>query len=135
MTTRSLLPDINLIREVDRQSESHTPPGSVVVTDDHEVIRKWAHEHSAEPATGEATGSGPATAMHVRDGGAGIRFNYPGLGSFRPISWDEWFDNFHQFDLMFVYELDTPGAVPSGRYRLVPKATLRDRVDVALKND
>jgi len=132
MTTRSLLPDINRIREVDRNTQSQEPAGSVVVTDDPELIRKWALDHSAEPATGEATGSGPATAMHVQDGGAGIRFNYPGVASFRPISWDEWFDNFHQYDLMFVYDLDQPEATPSGRYRLVPRKTLRERVDVEL---
>ena len=132
MTIRSLLPDIKLIREVDRHSEPGTPAGSVVVTDDPEVIRKWARERSAEPATGEATGSGPATSVHVKDGDAGIRFNYPGVGSFRPISWDEWFDNFRRFDLMFLYEMATPGAVASSRYRLVPRATMRDRVDVSL---
>ena len=132
MTVRSLLPDIHQIREVDRHTESRAPAGSVVVTDDDELIQKWARAHSAEPATGEATESGPATAMNVQDGGAGIRFNYPGVASFRPISWEEWLDNFRRFDLMFVYELDPPGGMPSGRYRLVPRGTLRDRVDVEL---
>jgi hypothetical protein len=43
---------------------------------DHEVIRRWAARHSAEPATGEATASGPGT-ITINDGGAGIRFNFP----------------------------------------------------------
>jgi hypothetical protein len=42
-------------------------------TRDHEMIRRWAARHHAEPATGEATASGPAT-VDLNDGGAGIRF-------------------------------------------------------------
>lgn len=74
-----------------------------LATKDREVIRQWAARHGAEPATGEATASGPAT-ITVNDGGAGIRFNFPGAGRFRPISWDEWFDNFDRYRLIFVYE-------------------------------
>lgn len=67
------------------------------------VIRRWVARHSAEPATGEATASGPAT-IGVNDGGAGIRFNFLGFARFRPISWDEWFANFDRHGLVFVYE-------------------------------
>ena len=74
-----------------------------LATKDKEVIRQWAGQHRAEPATGEATASGPAT-IDVNDGGAGIRFNFPGSGRFRPISWEEWFDNFDRYRLIFVYE-------------------------------
>lgn len=72
-------------------------------TRDHDLIRQWAERHKAEPATGEQTSSGPAT-VNVNDGGAGIRFNFPGVARFRPISWDEWFDNFDAHGLLFVYE-------------------------------
>ena len=74
-----------------------------IVTRDHEVIRRWAVRHRAEPATGEATASGPAT-VDLRDGGAGIRFNFPAAGRFRPISWQEWFEHFDRHQLSFVYE-------------------------------
>lgn len=74
-------------------------------TEDHDVIRRWAERHHAEPATGEATASGPATAR-VNDGGAGVRFNFPGFARYRPIDWDEWFDNFDRHELTFVYEED-----------------------------
>jgi hypothetical protein len=76
-----------------------------IATQDHDVIRRWAARHQAQPATGEATPSGPAT-IQVNDGGAGIRFNFPGTGAFRPISWDEWFDHFDRHHLIFVYEED-----------------------------
>ena len=125
MTSRSLLPDNEPIRRVDVHS-SEEPDVAVLATNDHELIRQWAARHSAEPATGEATTSGPAT-VDVRDGGTGIRFNFPAAARFRPISWDEWFQNFERYDLMFVYDRHVSGQTPSARYRLVPKATLDER--------
>ena len=123
MAQRSLLPEEEPVRRVDTSNAGTQPPGKVLTTDDGELIREWAAKRAAEPATGEATESGPAT-VDVRDGGAGIRFNFPGAAQFRPISWEEWFDNFTRHDLMFVYEGDAPGQTPSGRYRLVPREKL-----------
>src|SRR3954451_25053783 len=73
------------------------------MTRDHAEIRRWAARHKAEPATGEATASGPAV-RNVNDMGAGIRFNFPGFAPLRPITWEEWFDNFDRHDLVFIYE-------------------------------
>ena len=95
-----------------------------MATEDHELIREWAARHDAEPATGEATESGPAT-VDVRDGGAGIRFNFPAAARFRPITWDEWLRNFTQDHLMFVYQNDVPGQPPNSAYRLVPRQKLQ----------
>ena len=128
MSTHSLLPG-SPIRRVDHQNERDQPVGAIVATDDYQLIRDWAREHSAEPATGEATESGPAT-VDVKDGGAGIRFNFPAAARFRPISWDEWFRNFQQHELLFVYERTAPDKTPSGRYRMVPKSRLGEQVDV-----
>jgi hypothetical protein len=86
---------------IDRMSPSTR--ARAVRTRDHGAIRGWALRHQAEPATGEATPSGPAT-THVMDGGTGLRFNFPGFAPFRPIGWDEWFDHFEAHDLAFVYE-------------------------------
>jgi hypothetical protein len=93
------------------------PSTSIVFTRDHDVIRDWAAKRQASPATGEATGSGPAT-VDVKDGGAGVRFNFPGVGTFRPIEWQEWFDNFDRHDCAFVYDNDTSQPL-SSRYRIV----------------
>jgi hypothetical protein len=125
MTSKQLLPDRHRIARVDVRSEAEQQAGSIMATEDHELIRQWAARHSAEPATGEATESGPAT-VDVHDGGAGIRFNFPAVGRFRPITWDEWFQNFTQYNLVFVYEGDVPGEPLNGRYRLVPRHTLQD---------
>lgn len=78
-----------------------------LATRDKHLIRLWAERHRAEPATGEQTASGPRT-VAVNDGGAGIRFNFPGAAPFRPISWDEWFDNFDRNRLVFVFDEDIP---------------------------
>ena len=113
---RTLLTDPPLIHHVDRTTADGQPVGAIMATDDHELIRDWARRHSAEPATGEATPSGPAT-VAVNDGGAGIRFNFPSAARFRPITWEEWFQNFHHHGLLFVYEREDQ----SGSYRLIPK--------------
>jgi hypothetical protein len=88
-----------------------------VFTREHDVIRQWAEARHAEPATGEATPSGPHT-VHVNDGGAGIRFNFPGAAAFRPISWEEWFQYFDQHHCVFVF--DNNHSMPlSSTYRIV----------------
>ena len=129
MAPRSLLPEDEPVRPVDVHSAEAQQPGAVLATDDRELIREWAARNGAEPATGEATQSGPAT-VDVQDGGTGIRFNFPAAAPFRPITWDEWFQNFTRHDLMFVYERDVPGQAPSARYRLVSKKNLREREPV-----
>jgi len=103
---------------VTTEDDARSPTGPVA-TRDHDVIRRWAAQRQAQPATGEATASGPATA-DIQDGGAGIRFNFPGFGRLRPITWDEWFDNFERHQLTFVYEAqsqDHRSLTP--RYRIV----------------
>ena len=100
------------------------PSTNVVFTRDHEVIRDWAVKRQAVPATGEATSSGPAT-VTVKDGGAGVRFNFPGTGLYRPIEWQEWFENFDQHDCAFVYD-NEDSAPLSSRYRIVKAADWKD---------
>ena len=110
---RPLLPEKRQIPNVTRD----TPPDSrdaVLSTRDHQVIREWARAVDAEPATGEATASGPAAALKVVDGGTGLRFNFPGVSPFREISWEEWFEHFNGHDLTFVYD----NADPTGRRAL-----------------
>ena len=101
----------------DRFVES-APPGTALPvpgvrmqrTNDHHVVRRWAAEHSAEPATGEASESGPSTVV-VNDGGTGIRFNFPGFAPFRPITWEEWLGHFDRHHLLFVFEEQDPAQV------------------------
>ena len=90
---------------------------AVVFTRDHAVIKQWAAARHAEPATGEATDSGPAT-VNVNDGGAGIRFIFPGTSAFRPITWEEWLGNFDSHHYAFVYDNESEQPL-SSRYRIV----------------
>lgn len=105
---------------------------TIVGTRDHELIRGWADHHGAEPATGEATPSGPAT-VTVNDQGTGLRFNFPAAARFRPVEWDEWLAHFEQAQLVFVYEsgqaLDggAPSSFGGAFYRLVRAEDWGDR--------
>ena len=114
-------PRIQKVESVDSPLRSST---DVVFTRDHELITRWATERQAEPATGEATSSGPAT-VDVKDGGAGIRFNFPGAGVFRPISWDEWYANFDLHQCAFVFDNDSSTPL-SNRYRIVKAEGCKD---------
>jgi hypothetical protein len=87
---RQLLPEQARIPNITFADESEATAPPVVFTREHHVIREWAEARQARPATGEATISGPPT-VRVNDGGAGIRFNFPGAAPFRPITWEEWF--------------------------------------------
>ena len=111
-----LIPEETQLQRVHSDTQRSTAE-QVVITRDHELIRRWAQQRQAEPATGEATDSGPAT-VHVNDGGAGIRFNFPGAAAFRPIGWDEWFENFDHHECAFVYDNDSSMPL-SYRYRIV----------------
>ncbi len=122
-----LLPEQKRVSEI-RADGPQQPSADVVATRDHEVIRRWAGKHHAEPATGEATTSGPAT-VSVNDGGAGIRFNFPGTGQFRPISWDEWLANFDRHACAFVYENDSAEGHLAYRYRIVKASEWKDLLE------
>jgi hypothetical protein len=132
MTKRALPPDGDRFPMRNAGTSDATPGTRVYATRDHEAIQAWAERHDAEPATGEATSSGPST-VSVNDGGAGIRFNFPAAGRFRPISWDEWFENFEAHGLTFVYEeepetADGPSAgapnLPHVRQKSAPSARI-----------
>ena len=118
-----LLPEQGHIPGV-RADTPRAPAAHVVFTRDHDVIREWAAKRKAVTATRETTASGPAT-VDVQDGGAGVRFNFPGTGSYRPIAWDEWFDNFDTHECAFVFDNDV-AASGSNRYRIVKAAEWKD---------
>lgn len=100
-------------------SSSRAPgknPGlTTCLTTSHETIQAWARQHGADPATGEATSSGPAV-RHINDGGAGIRFNFPGFAPYRAISWEEWLNHFSGHKLAFVYEEEDAARVEAEAY-------------------
>ena len=123
-----LLHEQKHVPTVTAETQRHDTVVGPVATRDRELIANWAARRQAEPATGEATRSGPAT-VDVHDGGAAIRFNFPGFGRFRPITWDEWFQDFDRHGLTFVYEESPdPAEAPSPRYRIVRTEAWKDLI-------
>jgi hypothetical protein len=116
---RQLLPQPGRVPVVNSPGPWAGPETQTLATRDPEVIRQWARVRQAVPATGLQTASGPSTAVSVNDGGAGVRFNYPGVSVFRDISWEEWLTYFRDHDLLFVFEERTAEGTMSHRYRLV----------------
>ncbi|SCF20799.1 hypothetical protein GA0070561_4271 [Micromonospora saelicesensis] len=74
-------------------------PGRSLITANHEVIKRWARERGAKPATIAGT---------ERDGRAGVlTFNIPGYresSRIREITWDEWFHTFDLRRLNLIYQ-------------------------------
>ena len=124
MARDSFVPRTTPVVLLTADNDTRHPGVPVAATRDHQLIQRWAARHQAEPATGETTASGPGT-LDVNDGGAGIRFNFPAAGRFRPITWEEWFGNFETHELVFVYDRDTDGRGASYRYKLVKMEALQ----------
>jgi hypothetical protein len=124
MTSNGELPPEPRVRSVKSIDTTFHAATELVFTRDHEMIRRWAAERHADPATGEATTSGPAT-FKVNDGGAGIRFNFPGVSVFRSITWEEWLANFDRHQCAFVFDSDTSRPL-SSRYRIVKAEDWKD---------
>lgn len=74
-------------------------PGQTLATRDHDVIRQWAEQRQAQPATikgGKRYGTRPGV----------LRFDFPGYaeGQLEAVSWDEWFETFDQRDLVMLFQ-------------------------------
>jgi hypothetical protein len=69
---------------IESPDEHEDYPGQTLATRNHDVIRRWAEERQAQPATVPGT---------EHDGRPGVlTFDFPGYGGERlqSISWDEW---------------------------------------------
>ncbi|MFI9591738.1 hypothetical protein [Nonomuraea sp. NPDC052265] len=92
--------------------EHEERPGRSLVTADHEVIREWAQERGAKPATVPGT---------EHQGRAGVlRFDFPGYGGgdLAEITWEEWFETFDQRKLNFIYQEHKKDGKQSNFFRL-----------------
>lgn len=92
-------------RQVIHSPEEHEErAGRSLVTTGHDVIRKWAEERDATPATV------PGTEHEGRPGV--LRFDFPGYGGqeLKHIPWEEWFTTFDERRLNFIQEHKKDGA-------------------------
>jgi len=97
---------------IDSPDEHEDRKGQSLATRHHDVIRRWAEERQAVPATVEST---------ERNGEAGIlRLNFPGYGgqNLEEIGWDEWFDKFDGNNLVFLYQEHKADGSMSNFFRL-----------------
>lgn len=99
-------------QEIHAPDEHEERPGRSLITTDHEVIRRWAGERGARPATVPGTEHGGRPGV--------LRFDFPGHGGgdLREISWDEWFGTFEARRLNFIYQEHRRDGSPSTFFRV-----------------
>jgi hypothetical protein len=88
---------IKYSQEVTSPEDEPEREGRSLVTTHHEVIKQWAEERNATPATVPGT---------EHDDHLGVlRFDFGGdSDQLRHVSWDEWFATFDERRLNFVYQ-------------------------------
>lgn len=93
-------------------AEHEDHPGQSLVTRDHEVIRQWAEERGASPATIAGTQHGNRVRM--------LRFDFPGYGgaALEKIPWDAWFEPFDARNLAFHFQEHKADGSLSNFFRL-----------------
>ena len=96
---------------VNDEDEHAERDGRSLVTRNHEVIRQWAEQRDAVPATVEGS---------EHDGHVGVlRFDFPGGATdLKHISWDEWFKAFDARQLNFIYQETRSDGSESNFFRL-----------------
>ncbi len=85
-------------RWIHSPAEHEERKGETLATRSHEVIKRWAEERKATPATVPGT---------EHDGRPGVlRFNFPGYGGddLKEISWEDWFAPFDERQLVFLFQ-------------------------------
>lgn len=98
-------------QEITSPDEDAQRPGRSLVTTHHTVIKQWAEERGAEPAT--VAGTEHADHLGV------LRFDFGGHNeNLRHVSWQEWFDTFDSRRLNFIYQEERTDGRRSNFFRL-----------------
>jgi hypothetical protein len=97
--------------EVTSPEEKPERPGQTLVTRNHDVIRRWAEERGATPATVPGTEHGDQLGVLTFDFGADD-------DRLRHVSWDEWFATFDARNLNFIYQEQLSDGRQSNFFRL-----------------
>jgi hypothetical protein len=98
---------------VNSPDEIPDEPGKSLVTVNHDVIRKWAEERGAVPATPAGTEKGDRPGV--------LTFDFPPLGDndrLRHVSWEDWFRTFDQRGLNFIFQEKLADGRQSNFFRL-----------------
>lgn len=96
---------------IGRPGEHQDRKGQSLATRNHDVIRRWAEERQAEPATVPDTAHGDRLGV--------LRFNFPGYGgeNLLSVSWAKWFKTFDERQLVFVYQENLKNGNQSNFFR------------------
>ena len=97
-------------RWIESPDEHEDYPGQTLATRNHDVIRRWAEERGAQPATVPGT---------EHDGRPGVlTFDFPGYGGeqLKHVSWDEWFRTFDERNLVFLFQEHLNNRRPSNHF-------------------
>jgi hypothetical protein len=106
-TSRSL----KYSQEVTSPDDDPERAGRSLATTSHEVIRQWAEQRQAVPATVEGTEHGDHLGV--------LRFDFGGGSErLRHVSWEEWFATFDERELNFLYQQERKDGTPSNFFRL-----------------
>jgi hypothetical protein len=85
--------------------------GQTLATKSHDVIRQWAEERNARPATATR---GPDDKPRT------LRFDFDeATGGLEAIEWDAWFSVFDERNLAFLYQERKADGNESNFFRLV----------------
>ena len=78
--------------------EHEDRPGQTLATRNPEVIKHWAQERQAVPATVPGTEHGHHLGV--------LRFNFPGYGGrkLQEVNWDQWLKTFKDRNLVFLFQ-------------------------------
>ena len=94
---------------INSPDEHEDRPGQSLATRSHAVIRQWAEERRAAPAT---MPGGDTERPRV------LRFNFPGFDkNLQEVSWDAWFGTFDERDLVFIYQEHMKAGNPSNFFK------------------
>ncbi|SDQ91152.1 Rho termination factor N-terminal domain-containing protein [Arthrobacter crystallopoietes] len=98
-------------QEVTSPEDEPEREGRSLVTTHHEVIKQWAEERNATPATVSGT---------EHDDHLGVlRFDFGGESQdLQHVSWDEWFKTFDERRLNFIYQEQRTDGTDSNFFRL-----------------
>ncbi|MEW5895403.1 MAG: hypothetical protein AB1650_06575 [Candidatus Omnitrophota bacterium] len=97
---------------INSMNEHEDCPGQSLATRNHEVIKHWAEDRKAEPATIHGT-------EHENRPGV-LRFDFPGYGGqeLEKIDWSNWFKSFDDRDLVFLFQEHLKSGKPSNFFKL-----------------
>jgi hypothetical protein len=103
--------------KVESRSAKTKSGSSSKITTDHNLIRKWAEDRAAKPASVKSTGG---------DEIGVLRLMFPGYSegrsqSLKEITWDEFFRKFDENKLAFIYQDETSQGVRSNFNKFIKK--------------